>query len=199
MDISRNRDQHNLPLLGKAVLLIGNDTAVLHRLIKQLVQKGADVALLCGRLPAKTAQHFRRRSRLQVTSFCWCSRWITRSRSIGQLVHHIATEWGPIDFFIDLSARQSSAALPEHGTKTASLTKVRPEKAEPLANLKPWQVTQAVLGRLNEHAAFVKPDQHLLRDWATSRSNLKGKLAKGDSNDSNKCKTNRRTNQKTGR
>lgn len=40
MDISRNRDQNEHPLLGKAVLLIGNDTAVVHSLVMQMAQKG---------------------------------------------------------------------------------------------------------------------------------------------------------------
>lgn len=148
MDTSRNRDQRNLPLLGKAVLLIGNDTAVVHRLIKQLVQEGADVALLCGRLPAETAQHLQAQVQASGNHLLLVQQADNESQSLGQLVHHIATRWGPIDFFIDLSARQSSAPLPENGNDSKAEGKV--EKAEPLANLRPWQVTQVILEEMTQ-------------------------------------------------
>lgn len=148
MDTSRNRDQHNLPLLGKAVLLIGNDTAVLHRLIKQLVQKGADVALLCGRLPENTALHFQSQVQASGNHLLLVQQADNENRSIGQLVHHIATRWGPIDFFIDLSARQSSPPLPE--TVQDSEVEGEARKAESLANIKPWQVTQVILEEMTQ-------------------------------------------------
>lgn len=145
MDISRNRDQNKHPLLGKAVLLIGNDTAVVHRLIMQIVQNGADVALLCGRLPAKTAQHLRVQVEALGSHLFLVQQADNENHSIGQLVRHIATEWGPIDFFIDLSARQSDASPPEDGTDRESAGAPEESGAEPLWNLKPWQVTQVVL------------------------------------------------------
>ncbi len=150
MDISGNRDQHNLPLLGKAVLLIGNDTAVLHRLIRQLVQKGADVALLCGRLPVATAQRLRAQVQASGNQFLLVQQVDNESRSIGQLVHNIAAEWGPIDFFIDLSARQSHAAPPEadtSGEPDETAVETRPES---LVTLRPWQVTQAVMEEMTQ-------------------------------------------------
>jgi len=150
MDISGNRDQHNLPLLGKAVLLIGNDTAVLHRLIRQLVQKGADVALLCGRLHATTAQQLRALDQASGNQLLLVQQADNESRSIGQLVHHIATKWGPIDFFIDLSARQSSATRPEaENSREPDETAVE-SRPESLANLRPWQVTQVVLEEMTQ-------------------------------------------------
>jgi hypothetical protein len=72
------------------------------------------------------------------------------NRSIGQLVHHIATRWGPIDFFIDLSARQSSPPLPETVQDSETEGEGEARKAEPLANLKPWQVTQVILEEMTQ-------------------------------------------------
>lgn len=150
MDISRNRDQNEHPLLGKAVLLIGNDTAVVHSLIMQMAQKGADVALLCGRFPTKTVQRLKAQVQALGSHLFLVQQADNEGHSIGQLVHYIAAEWGPIDFFIDLSARQSSAAPPEDGTEQESEAASEEIGAEPLWNLKPWQVTQVVLEAMTQ-------------------------------------------------
>ena len=47
-------------LLGKVVLVIGYDTAVMQNLVRQLAQKGADIALFCWHLSAETARKLER-------------------------------------------------------------------------------------------------------------------------------------------
>ena len=46
-------------LVGKVVLLIGNDTPVLNTLVIQLAQKGADIALFCRRQSTEALQNLK--------------------------------------------------------------------------------------------------------------------------------------------
>lgn len=98
--------QDSKHLWGKAVLLIGNDTAVLQGLVTQLAQKGADIALLCWRLPSEIG----RKLQAQVQSLgrqLLLVQWADRQNaSIEQLIHYIVEEWGRLDIFIDVSAKR---------------------------------------------------------------------------------------------
>ncbi|MEZ4592342.1 MAG: hypothetical protein R3D55_14540 [Chloroflexota bacterium] len=133
----RKRNQ----LIGKVVLLIGNDTAVLQTLITQLAQKGADVALFCRQLPAKQARSIQ----AQVESFGQRFLLLTENRlhplppdrvnPVEWIVQTVVSALGRLDIFIDLSAQQERAAAPA-------------SQPQPGAVQPSWQIRQAILAEL---------------------------------------------------
>ena len=112
-------------LVGKVVLLIGNDTTVLNNLVTQLAQKGADIVLLCWQLPLEAAQ--------KILLIEQSKEKPTTSR---QLIETIVTELGHLDIFIDLSAQKNLS--PQNGNGTMNL-----------AGANRWQLTKAILEELN--------------------------------------------------
>lgn len=130
-------DRSNQLLFGKVVLLIGNDTAVLQNLVKQLAQKGADIALLCWQIPVEVA----RKMQAHVQSFGQQLVLIQRAEnqrfSVEQLIHNVTARWGHFDIYIDVSVR-SATAVP-HQDKAE-------ENDEPTVWLPPkWQLIRTVL------------------------------------------------------
>ncbi|MBK8901619.1 MAG: hypothetical protein IPM53_10585 [Anaerolineaceae bacterium] len=141
MNNSETRNQNKLPLLGKGVLLIGNDTVVLQNLVLQLAQKGADIAVLCWKIPLETARWLRD----QVQSFGRRLFLVERAKnqgaSVEQLVHRVTTEWGHFDIFIDVSAKRSKSAPASNGQ--AQDGHRRP--GTPVWRPDQWHLTQVVL------------------------------------------------------
>jgi hypothetical protein len=136
MQQSRGEPNRSNLLFGKAVLLIGNDTAVLQNLVQQLAQKGADVALLCWKIPAEVA----RKMQAYVQSFgqqLILIQQVENQRfSVEQLIHNVTTRWGQFDIFIDVSAKGKAADKSEAGDK---------EEQQPAWLLPNWEMTRAVV------------------------------------------------------
>lgn len=110
LKLSGIRDPHQTPLLGKAVLLIGNDTAVLKSLILQLAQKGADIAVLCWQISVESAHWLEEQVKAVGRKLLIVEQAKNQDAPLTELVHRIAAEWGHFDIFIDVSARQSKPA-----------------------------------------------------------------------------------------
>lgn len=126
------------PLPGKVVLLVGNDTAVLHPLIGLLAQKGADIALLCGHIPLKTAHKIKERVQSFGRKLLLLEQVEGRDVSPAHLVQTVVTELGQLDLFIDLSAQKSEPPLHENGNSQAPSQTPMPIQPH-------WQFTTAVL------------------------------------------------------
>lgn len=92
-------------LLGKVVLLIGNDTAVLQNLVTQLAQKGADVALLCWQMPLETARKIRESAQSVGRHLLLIEQSKRHEATYKQLMQTVTAELGKFDIFIDLSAQ----------------------------------------------------------------------------------------------
>lgn len=126
---------HRNHLLGKVVLLMGNDTAVLQTLITQLAQKGADIALVCRQLPAETV----RRVQASVESFGQRFLFIEEVKrqpiSANHLVQTVVTGLGNLDVFIDLSAPKRAPTMHKN-----MIGRRRPD----------WQLAQAVLKEITQ-------------------------------------------------
>lgn len=129
-------DRSNQLLFGKVVLLIGNDTAVLQEMVKQLAQKGANIALLCWQMPVEIA----RKMQEHVQSFGQQLMLIQRAEnqrfSVEELIHNITNKWGQFDFFIDLSAGGGKAGQTDEAEAKDPQTGWLPPK---------WELTRTVL------------------------------------------------------
>lgn len=122
-------------LLGKAVLLIGNDTAVLHNLVIKLAQKGADVAVLCWRMPLDITRSLQACIHNLGRQLILIEQAENQRFTIEQLIHKVIIDWGHIDIFIDVSASRKPVAQDEMAEEDLQ-TVWLPSK---------WQLTQAVL------------------------------------------------------
>lgn len=104
-------------LFGKVVLLIGNDTAVLHTLIKQLAQKGADIALVCRDLPRETVRRAQETVESLGRRFLFIEGTKKQPDFASDLVDTVVSDLGNLDVFIDLSAKATNtpakSGLPE--------------------------------------------------------------------------------------
>ena len=128
-------------LVGKVVLLIGNDTAVLKTLTMQLAQKGADIALFCRKLSAEALQTIK----TQVEAFG--RRFLILSEeelqinegtksSADRLIKKIVSALGHLDIFIDLSAPQQNLLAAKNESEEREV--VQPS----------WQIRQAIFTEL---------------------------------------------------
>ncbi|MAT98310.1 MAG: hypothetical protein CL608_14290 [Anaerolineaceae bacterium] len=129
-------DRSNQPLFGKVVLLIGNDTAVLQDLVKQLAQKGANVALLCWQMPVEVARKMQEHVQSLGQQLMLIQRAENQRFSVEQLIHNVIDKWGQFDFFIDLSAAGGTAVPTDEAEEKEPQTGWLPPK---------WQLTRTVL------------------------------------------------------
>ncbi len=102
-------DRRNQLLMDKAVLLIGNDTAVIKELVMQLAKKDADIALLCWQVPADVARKLNETVQSFGRQLILIERVENQRFSVEQLIHNVITKWGHFDFFIDVSTRDVTA------------------------------------------------------------------------------------------
>jgi hypothetical protein len=101
-------------LLDKVVLLIGNDTPVLQNLIIQLAQKGADIALICQKLPTDTLNRIRDSMESMGRRFLLIEKSKRQPISPEWLIETVSSQLGHLDIFIDLSAyKQTSSSVPD--------------------------------------------------------------------------------------
>jgi hypothetical protein len=117
-------------LMGKVVLLIGNDTAVLHTLIRQLAYKGADIALLCRSLSLKSVGVVKHGVESLGRRFLFIEETKSHPITANNLVQTVVSGLGNLDVFIDLSAQNEQ------------LLENKPIAAEGKPN---WQLVQAVI------------------------------------------------------
>lgn len=93
-------------LLGKVVLLVGDDTAVMQRLITQLVQRGADIALLCWQIPLETARKLQENAKALGRGLLLIEQVEQKITDSRQLIDTVVAELGHPDIFIDLSTKR---------------------------------------------------------------------------------------------
>ncbi len=107
------RGHHHL--LGKVVLLMGKDTAVLQTLVTQLAQKGADIALVCRKLPSETLRRLRESVELLGRQFLYIEESQQTPLSANQFIRIITAEMGRLDIWIDLTAQKQKAKASQNG------------------------------------------------------------------------------------
>jgi hypothetical protein len=142
IDLQTNNMKEDLSgkqLLGKVVLLIGQDTAVVQNLITQLAQKGADIALVCWQMPGETVRKIRANVQETGRHFLLLEQTeaVPKASMITQLIETISNEWGHLDIFIDLSAQKSDLAAISNGQAHKAL----PSAAN-------WLLRKAVLEKI---------------------------------------------------
>jgi len=116
---------HHSLLLGKVVLLIGNDTAVVQTLAGQLAQKGADVALVCRQFSRETLRLIRESVESVGRRFLLIEDSERRPVPPDSVVQTVTSVLGSLDIFIDLSAQTTEALFPRRGNGTL-LQRLRP-------------------------------------------------------------------------
>ena len=99
---------HPNRLMGKVVLLIGSDTAVIRSLVAQLAQKGADIVLVCRYLSNEAWQHLRERVESWGSRLLLIEETNVSAAIAGKLVHEIINQLGRLDFLMDLSTLRES-------------------------------------------------------------------------------------------
>lgn len=109
---SGRRSNH---LVGKVVLLIGNDTAVLHTLVRRLAQKGADIALVCRELSSEAIRRVQEIVESLGQRFLLVDETNYQTFSADRLIHTVTSTLGHLDVFIDLSADLSALQETENG------------------------------------------------------------------------------------
>lgn len=123
-------------LMGKVVLLIGNDTAVVQNLVTQLAQKGADIALVCWQMPQEAVRKIKESVQAVGRHLLLIEQTEPEHEAsvMAQLVETIAAELGHLDIFIDLSAHKSEPLSLSNG-HAHKVTAGQPN----------WPLAQAVL------------------------------------------------------
>ncbi len=91
-------------LVGKVVLLVGNDMTVMQSIIIQLAQKGADVALICQKLPRETLRYVRESVESVGRRLLVIEESERNPTSAERLILTVIWHLGRLDIFIDLSA-----------------------------------------------------------------------------------------------
>lgn len=91
-------------LVDKVVLLVGNDMTVMQSIIIQLAQKGADVALICRKLPRETLRYLRESVESVGRRLLVIEESERNSTSAEWLIQTVISHLGRLDIFIDLSA-----------------------------------------------------------------------------------------------
>ena len=92
-------------LVGKVVLLVGNDTAFLPKLVTQLAQKGADIALLCWQMPREMARKIKESVQAYGQKILLIDPAEQEGLTSKQLIDTVTMELGHLDVLIDLSAQ----------------------------------------------------------------------------------------------
>ena len=127
---ARKETTHHRKLLGKVVLLKGNDAAVLQSLVSQLALKGADVVLLYWQMPVETVRRIKESAQSIGRHLLLIEQVDKKAIASRQLIETIQTELGRLDIFIDLSAEKDVSAPKSTGQSNG-------------ANLPGWPITQA--------------------------------------------------------
>ena len=140
IDNAGSREPNRAPLLGKAVLLIGNDTAVIQSLVMQLAQKGADIAVMCWQLPVETARWLYEQVQALGRKLFLMEQAHNQGTPLTELVHRIAAEWGQFDIFIDVSAKPGESVNGRMGEVVTNQPRYQP--AWPSDQ---WRLAQIVL------------------------------------------------------
>jgi len=126
-------DRNNKLLFGKAVLLIGNDTAVLQNLVEKLAKRGADIALLCWQMPLEVADKMKTLVQSLGQQLILIEQVENQRFSVEQLIHSLITRWGHFDIFIDVSV------------KVGSNTAVPNDNEEQKRTQSKWQLSRTIL------------------------------------------------------
>lgn len=120
-------------LIGKVVLLVGNDPVDLQALATPLAQRGADIALYCQSLKSGAAKQMRQSVEAAKQHFFLISE-ARDSVSPQQVVEAVTERFGHLDIFIDLSA-QPNETLDDND----------PLEKDDESEQAVWQLTQAAL------------------------------------------------------
>ncbi|MBK8986523.1 MAG: hypothetical protein IPM39_10650 [Chloroflexi bacterium] len=102
----RNRpiiDRQNC-LVDKVILLVGNDMTVMQSIIIQLAQKGADVALICPKVPHETLRNVRESVESVGRRLLVIEESDRNPTSAEGVIRTVIWQMGRLDIFIDLSA-----------------------------------------------------------------------------------------------
>ena len=83
-------------LLGKVVLLIGNDMAVIQTLVNQLARKGADVAILCWQMPLDIGRKIKESVHFVGRHFLLIEQAERNNSTNNQLIETITAELGQL-------------------------------------------------------------------------------------------------------
>ena len=132
-------------LVGKVVLLIGNDTPVLSTLVIQLAQKGADIALFCRRQSTEALQSLKQQvEALGRHLLIFSEKELVPEQETMNLADHlikkITSALGRLDIFIDLTSPQDSILLAAHNNATEG------EKSQ--SEQPDWKMRHAVFAEL---------------------------------------------------
>lgn len=122
-------------LLGKVILLIGCDPSSLSNLVRQLVLKGADIALLCQKLPTETIKEIKEIVNFSGQKVLIINRSGSKPEENNELIDDITSQLGSPDAFIDLSKNESD-------DKKVSAGDIH------LFNQQQWPLTKVVLEKM---------------------------------------------------
>ena len=89
--------------------MIGNDSADLHTLIKQLAQKGADIALVCRHLSRETINRVNDIVESLGRRFLFIEEIKYQPDYANDLVQTVFSDLGNLDIFIDLSVQENKS------------------------------------------------------------------------------------------
>ena len=95
----------NNKLLNKAILVIGNDTAVIKTLIIDLAQRGADVALICWQMQLDSVLKVVESVQAAGKRFLLIEQAKTEDFSDKQVIDAITAEFGELHAVIDFSGK----------------------------------------------------------------------------------------------
>ncbi len=95
-------------MLGKVVLLVGNDITTIQTLVNQLTRKGADVALVCWHMPLDAGRKIKESVQAVGRHFLLLEHPENNDSSNHQVIETIISELGRLDLLIDLSAQYSN-------------------------------------------------------------------------------------------
>lgn len=112
-DVCEKGVGYNKRLLGKAVLVVGEDTAVVETLVTQLAQRGADIILLCWHMSLETGRKLQNNVRSLGRRFLLIEPENEQMAEADQLMQTVQSEWGHVDVFIDMSHEKSDPSQSE--------------------------------------------------------------------------------------
>lgn len=113
-------------LIGKVVLLVGGDTAVLNSLVAPLAERGADIALISSDEGLHNVGSMRDSVESAGRRFLHIDDEARREESADALIDSVTDRLGHLDIFIDLSqsSRGSSQLLPNWQLAQAALSEM---------------------------------------------------------------------------
>jgi hypothetical protein len=93
-------------LNGKVALLVGSDTAVLHSLVTQLAQRGADIALVCRNWSGDGLNRLKEKVEALGHHLLLLNEPGEEGLTAPQIIGRVIESLGRLDIFIDLSVKQ---------------------------------------------------------------------------------------------